>query len=107
MALVVVLSWQDGTSTASKQSAPRTDGLVATLPDATAPMVFSPDGKLLATTGGGAVSLWDTATGTLVRELPEPTRSDTAYLAFRQDGRFLIAGTPASACGCGRSRPGR
>ncbi|MFF5703185.1 WD40 repeat domain-containing protein [Streptomyces sp. NPDC012794] len=49
---------------------------------------FSPDGALLATTCGGETLLWDTATGSLVRKLPEAAGRG-ATMAFSLDGRLL------------------
>ena len=57
--------------------------------DGIAAFAFSADSKLLAT-GGGAkdewLHLWDTATGKLVRRLPE---SGVTAIAFSPDGKFL------------------
>jgi hypothetical protein len=55
-------------------------------------VVFSPDGKLLASSGGhsGKPKLWDVATGEELRALHAPVEG--AYgLAFSPDGRFLAA----------------
>jgi len=52
-------------------------------------LAFSPDGKLLASTGKDqAVRLWDLATGRVVRELRGFDRSPQS-VAFDPDGRFL------------------
>lgn len=56
-------------------------------------VVFSPDGKLLATGGySGGAKLWDVATGKLIREFP--TRSGRSGLTpvFSPDGRTLAVG---------------
>src|SRR5262245_7124223 len=55
---------------------------------------MSPDGRLLATAGWGdrEVSLWDTASGRLVRRLPlAGERRYVRNLAFSSDGRALAA----------------
>jgi hypothetical protein len=57
-----------------------------------APMVFSPDGALLAMSGeDGVVDLWETATGGAVLVLRGHARPVRA-LAFAPDGRRLISG---------------
>jgi WD40 repeat protein len=49
-------------------------------------MLFSPDGKTLATTGNGAVCLWDWASG---KELPRLPAVHVGALAFSPDGQVL------------------
>lgn len=58
---------------------------------------FSPDGKLMATTGeGDGVSLWDVGTGKQVRELRKAVDRGAGplvsgeYIRFSPDGRFLV-----------------
>jgi WD40 repeat protein len=48
-------------------------------------LAFSPDGALIASTGQG--TLWESATGTLVRTLASDRPSLVQCLAFRGDGR--------------------
>ena len=58
-------------------------------------MQFSPDGALLAATGGdgaeGVVSLWDTSTGKVVGTLTGHEQ-DVRALAFTHDGKTLATG---------------
>ncbi len=51
---------------------------------------FSPDGRLLAISAGGIVSLWDVATGRNLRDLPQT--SAAMPVAFSDDGRLLACG---------------
>lgn len=59
---------------------------------------FSPDSKVLASGGGipsrsGEVKLWDAATGSMVREIPD-VHTDTVFcLAYSRDGKFLATGS--------------
>ncbi|MCA9061706.1 MAG: hypothetical protein KDA96_01525 [Planctomycetaceae bacterium] len=59
-------------------------------------LAFSPDGALLAAGGGeasrsGQLTLWDTASGQLVREIPD-AHSDTVYgIEFSPDGQLLAS----------------
>src|SRR5207237_4227712 len=53
-------------------------------------VAFSPDGKLLATGSvGNPVRIWDSATGKIVKTLPE---QNVVSLAFAPDGRMLGVG---------------
>src|SRR6185295_14700583 len=57
-------------------------------------LVFSPDGRLLATTTfrSGGIKLWDTATGRELRNLSGGGQSGftmSPYVAFSRDGRWL------------------
>jgi WD40 repeat protein len=49
-------------------------------------MIFSPDGKTLATTGGGPVCLWDWASG---KECPRLPAAHVGKVAFSPGGRLL------------------
>src|SRR5262249_16930109 len=53
---------------------------------------FSPDGKTLASAGGGGIRLWETATGREVAQLKGPEGSIEA-IAYSPDGRTLAAGS--------------
>jgi WD40 repeat protein len=54
-------------------------------------IAFSPDGKILATTGWESVRVWDLTTGKLLRQIPGPKR--TQYYSaqfFLDNGRQLV-----------------
>lgn len=54
---------------------------------------FSPDGQLIAASGGSSVRLWDAATGRLVRELSAGDKSGIYSVAFSPtDNRLLAVG---------------
>jgi WD40 repeat protein/LmbE family N-acetylglucosaminyl deacetylase len=54
-------------------------------------MAFSPDGKLLAVSGPGAITLWDVAGGRPLHQLDEPGLP-AGPIVFSPDGRALAAG---------------
>src|SRR5437660_8434606 len=59
-------------------------------------LIFSPDGRLLATATfrSSTIKLWETATGRELRDLStggQNTNSLAPVIAFRRDGRFLTA----------------
>jgi WD40 repeat protein len=54
-------------------------------------VVFSPDGKLLATAGARTVKLWDPATGKELRSLEDKGAGWVNALAFAPDGKTLAA----------------
>ena len=64
---------------------------LATLTDIGAPsnLTFSPDGKIVAFSSHGRISLWNTETGILVDTALPPTSA----LAFSPDGKKLVTGT--------------
>jgi WD40 repeat protein len=54
-------------------------------------MAFSPDGRLLASAGlGGGISLWDVATGQVLRDLSGHTGAVNS-VAFSPDGKLLAS----------------
>jgi WD40 repeat protein len=54
-------------------------------------LTFSPDGRILATSGADyAIQLWNTADSTLIRKI-EGQHAEAVQLTFSRDGRFLAA----------------
>ncbi|MFM9073389.1 MAG: WD40 repeat domain-containing protein [Cyanobium sp.] len=53
-------------------------------------IAWSPDGRCLATVGGGAIRLWDAISGTCIRTL-QPPFGRLQTVAWSPDGRFLAA----------------
>jgi eukaryotic-like serine/threonine-protein kinase len=83
--------------------------LVARVPArAVADVDLSPDGRLLATAGGGdeAVELWDAATGAAVARLRGHTWS-TGRVAFSPDGRLLATASQDKTAQIWEARTGR
>jgi RNA polymerase sigma factor (sigma-70 family) len=60
--------------------------------DDRAQVTFSRDGRLLAVAGRGGVTVWDVATGKLVRSLTDSSLALTSAIAFSPDSRRLITG---------------
>ncbi|MCX6560586.1 MAG: caspase family protein [Candidatus Aminicenantes bacterium] len=54
-------------------------------------VIFSPDGKRLASCGAQAVQLWDAATGAPLRSFGEPTDS-IGSMAFSPDWKVIVSG---------------
>jgi WD40 repeat protein len=56
-------------------------------------VAFSPDGKILAAgSSDGSITLWDSASGDLLRSIPAHARAVTA-LEFSPDGHWLASGS--------------
>ncbi|GAA3507583.1 WD40 repeat protein [Streptosporangium album] len=64
---------------------PRPEGLGGLL----SPYAFRPDGGLIAFSGSGRISLWDSGLTSLVGDLP--TAGDGVFLAWSPDGRTLAS----------------
>ncbi|MCB9745191.1 MAG: hypothetical protein H6740_21560 [Alphaproteobacteria bacterium] len=58
--------------------------------DASDPLAFSPDGRLIARSSGGVTHLWSTESGALLATLILP--SDGGWLVLAPDGRFERSG---------------
>jgi serine/threonine protein kinase/WD40 repeat protein len=53
-------------------------------------IIFSPDGRWVATSGGASVRVWDVATGKECSPPPQGTRTTVTALQFSQDGLSLV-----------------
>ena len=62
-------------------------------------LAFSPDGRYIATTGGQSkfVSLWEAATGRLVRKLSNGYFA-TRLVSFQPDGQHIVGLFEAHGC---------
>jgi RNA polymerase sigma factor (sigma-70 family) len=54
-------------------------------------LTLSPDGRLLASSGGGRLRLWDAATGKLLRHVACPGQKYTQDGCFSADGKTILA----------------
>lgn len=97
----LAINSQDGQDNDAVQLWDRaTNQVTATYPAGSlfdAMMAFSPNGRILAVGSVfGAVELWDTVTGALVRTLPAADNSPTAAsVAFSPDGKIVAVGNAA------------
>jgi WD40 repeat protein len=70
-----------------------TGRLIRTLPTGAVSVVFSPDGRMLGSSGsGGGVELWDVASASLIRTLNGHTQN-VRSIAFSPDGLVLASGS--------------
>ena len=60
-------------------------------------VVYSPDGRLLASGGDGFVKVWDVSTGALRYALPVSERGTYHAIAFSMDGQFLLTASEKPA----------
>src|SRR5262249_34980514 len=54
-------------------------------------VVYSPDGKTLASLSGKTICLWDTATGKELRRLPKHIDWGSRWIAYSPDGKTLAS----------------
>jgi serine/threonine protein kinase len=59
-------------------------------------VTYSPDGKLLASAGKGAVRVWDSPSGTFRYAIPVDPQVDHHAIVFSPDGKYLLS---APECG--------
>jgi len=84
--ILLTLTLLAGTAWAQRPELVPQTGHGATIDEA----IFSPDGKLLATSGSYMVKLWSPATGRLLRTLRVDTLASA--MAFSPDGKYLVVG---------------
>ena len=81
-------SWENAAITHNLESATKIDAIA-----------FSPDGQLLATVGGGKITIWNVEKGEIQRILPGHYSTETEMeiapiaIAFSPDSRFLATST--------------
>jgi WD40 repeat protein len=87
------LAWCENNTRVEVQDLKTKATLVLETGNAQSRMVFSPDGKLLATGGYGTqAKLWDVATGKLVRDLDAGGVAGGLTTAFSPDGKWIAVG---------------
>jgi WD40 repeat protein len=59
---------------------------------------FSPEGKVIATSGGGLLRLWEARTGKLVRQITAKESNLHGRLLFSPDGKWLACQEMSSVC---------
>jgi WD40 repeat protein len=88
-----------------KGEQPRKCATLEHWPGEVAGVAFAPDGRLVLSTAGDRVIVWDAADGRKLREWQVPGGVDSA--AFAPDGRHLVALTLTGAAYVLRLSPGR